>query len=381
MVLIDRSLRYEINELIKYFPVITITGARQSGKTTLCREMFPGYAYVNLEDSATREEVIQDIKLFLNNYPRGLIIDEAHNYPALFSAIQVYVDEHPERKIILTGSSNFSLLQSITQSLAGRTAILTLLPLSLHELGERIKDVSTDTLILKGGYPAVWSKNIPPATLYRNYYNTYVERDLRQIINVKNISLFQKFIRLAAGRIGTECNNSALAGEVGTSAPTINEWFSTLAASYIAYFLSPYYENIGKRLVKTPKVYFYDTGLACYLLGIENETQLSTHPLRGMLFENMVINEAMKSRLNKGKDANLFFYRDKAQKEVDLLQVKGHDFLAYEIKSGTTFNKDFTRGINYIKEIFEDRIKQSAVIYDGNTRPGIAINFRDFYLD
>lgn len=381
MSLINRKLKNEICRLSEFFPVITITGPRQSGKTTLCREMFPDYAYVNLERAATIEEITQDTQAFLKNYPGGLIIDEAHNFPALFSAIQVYVDEYPERKIILTGSSNFSLLQSITQSLAGRTAILTLLPLSLHELGERINGVSTDTLILNGGYPAVWAKNIPPAVLYRNYYNTYVERDLRQIINVKDITLFQKFIRLAAGRVGTECNSSALAGEVGMSVPTINSWFSTLAASYISYMLPPYYENIGKRLVKTPKVYFYDTGLACYLLGIENETQLHTHPLRGALFENMVINEAIKNRFNQGKDANLYFYRDKSQKEVDLLQVKGYEFAAYEIKSSTTFNRDFMKGINYLKEIFKERITETGVIYDGDTTPGITINFRDFYMD
>lgn len=381
MELISRALKDEIILSALEFPVITITGPRQSGKTTLCRELFPDYAYVNLEDVSTRAKIAEDTKSFLNLYPGGLIIDEAHHYPELFSYVQVYVDEHPGRKIILTGSSNFSLLQSITQSLAGRTAVLTLLPLSLHELGERIKDISTDTLILNGGYPAIWGKGATPERLYMNYYNTYVERDLRQIINVKDISLFQKFIRLAAGRIGTECNALALSGEVGTAANTINSWFSTLAASYIAYMLPPYYENIGKRLKKTPKVYFYDTGLACFLLGIENETQLQTHPLRGALFENMVVNEAMKNRFNRGKPANLYFYRDNTQKEIDLLYTKANDFYAYEIKSGRTFHKDFTKGINYVKEIFKGRIKQSAVIYDGETSPGIAVNFRDFYLD
>ena len=324
MNLIYRKLTSEISKLLKYYPVITITGPRQSGKTTLCQELFPDYAYINLEDISIREKIQLDTKLFLEDYSNGLIIDEAHHYPDLFSYIQVYTDAHPERKFILTGSSNFSLLQNITQSLAGRTAILTLLPLSLHELGNQIKEVSTDTLILNGCYPAVWAKEVPPGTLYQNYYTTYIERDIRQIINIKDISLFQKFIRLAAGRIGTECNNSALAGEVGTSAPTINNWFSTLAASYIAYMLPPYYENIGKRLTKTPKIYFYDTGLACYLLGIENEDQLKNHPLRGNLFENMVINEAMKNRFNQGKTANLYFYRDKSQKEVDLLHVKAN---------------------------------------------------------
>lgn len=381
MNLIYRKLTSEISKLLKYYPVITIIGPRQSGKTTLCQELFPDYAYINLEDISIREKIQLDTKLFLEDYSNGLIIDEAHHYPDLFSYIQVYTDAHPERKFILTGSSNFSLLQNITQSLAGRTAILTLLPLSLHELGNQIKEVSTDTLILNGCYPAVWAKEVPPGTLYQNYYTTYIERDIRQIINIKDISLFQKFIRLAAGRIGTECNNSALAGEVGTSAPTINNWFSTLAASYIAYMLPPYYENIGKRLTKTPKIYFYDTGLACYLLGIENEDQLKNHPLRGNLFENMVINEAMKNRFNQGKTANLYFYRDKSQKEVDLLHVKANDFHIYEIKSGQTFHADFMNGINYFKNIFKNRVTNSAVIYDGDTTTNHMINFRDFYLE
>ena len=381
MNLIYRKLTSEISKLLKYYPVITITGPRQSGKTTLCQELFPDYAYINLEDISIREKIQLDTKLFLEDYSNGLIIDEAHHYPDLFSYIQVYTDAHPERKFILTGSSNFSLLQNITQSLAGRTAILTLLPLSLHELGNQIKEVSTDTLILNGCYPAVWAKEVPPGTLYQNYYTTYIERDIRQIINIKDISLFQKFIRLAAGRIGTECNNSALAGEVVTSAPTINNWFSTLAASYIAYMLPPYYENIGKRLTKTPKIYFYDTGLACYLLGIENEDQLKNHPLRGNLFENMVINEAMKNRFNQGKTANLYFYRDKSQKEVDLLHVKANDFHIYEIKSGQTFHADFMNGINYFKNIFKNRVTNSAVIYDGDTTTNHMINFRDFYLE
>ena len=381
MNLIYRKLTSEISKLLKYYPVITITGPRQSGKTTLCQELFPDYAYINLEDISIREKIQLDTKLFLEDYSNGLIIDEAHHYPDLFSYIQVYTDAHPERKFILTGSSNFSLLQNITQSLAGRTAILTLLPLSLHELGNQIKEVSTDTLILNGCYPAVWAKEVPPGTLYQNYYTTYIERDIRQIINIKDISLFQKFIRLAAGRIGTECNNSALAGEVGTSAPTINNWYSTLAASYIAYMLPPYYENIGKRLTKTPKIYFYDTGLACYLLGIENEDQLKNHPLRGNLFENMVINEAMKNRFNQGKTANLYFYRDKSQKEVDLLHVKANDFHIYEIKSGQTFHADFMNGINYFKNIFKNRVTNSAVIYDGDTTTNHMINFRDFYLE
>ncbi|WP_099291489.1 ATP-binding protein [Butyricimonas sp. Marseille-P3923] len=380
MELIYRKLIEEVKLSLTEYPVITITGPRQSGKTTLCKELFPDYHYINLENISTREQIQTDTLAYLDEYSGGIIIDEAHHYPDLFSYVQVYVDEHPNRKFILTGSSNFSLLQKITQSLAGRTAILTLLPLSLHELSNRIKEIDTNTLILNGCYPAIWGKGATRERFYMNYYNSYVEKDVRQIINIKDITLFQKFIRLVAGRIGSECNFAALANELGTSSHTINSWFSILAASYIAYMLPPYYENIGKRLVKTPKIYFYDTGLAAYLLEIENETQLKTHPLRGALFENMVINEAMKNRFNQGKPANLYFYRDNAQKEVDLLHKKANNFYAYEIKSSKTFHPDFMKGINHLKGIFKDRILKYAIIYDGITQFN-SLNFKDFYMD
>jgi predicted AAA+ superfamily ATPase len=384
MNLISRKLETEIRRLIEFYPVITITGPRQSGKTTLCREMFPEYAYTNLEDPITRSQVIADPRKFFDLYPNGLIIDEAHHYPDLFSFIQVTVDQDPKRRFIITGSSNFALLEKVTQSLAGRTAVLTLLPLSLHELGDRINNLSTDTLMLNGCYPAIWSKNFPREDLYKNYYSTYIERDLRQIINLKDISLFQIFIRLCAGRIGTEFNASALSGEVGVTVNSIKSWLSVLQASYIAYSLPPYFENIGKRLVKSPKLYFYDTGLVCYLLGIENEQQLAVHPLRGAIFENMVVNEAIKNRLNKAKDPNLYFYRDKSQKEVDLLHLKGNQIQAYEIKSSQSYQKEYYKGIDYLKGILNDRLVKSALIYDGkdemDSDENGAYNFRHFYL-
>lgn len=384
MNLISRKLETEIRRLIEFYPVITITGPRQSGKTTLCREMFPEYAYTNLEDPITRSQVIADPRKFFDLYPNGLIIDEAHHYPDLFSFIQVTVDQDPKRRFIITGSSNFALLEKVTQSLAGRTAVLTLLPLSLHELGDRINNLSTDTLMLNGCYPAIWSKNFPREDLYKNYYSTYIERDLRQIINLKDISLFQIFIRLCAGRIGTEFNASALSGEVGVTVNSIKSWLSVLQASYIAYSLPPYFENIGKRLVKSPKLYFYDTGLVCYLLGIENEQQLAVHPLRGAIFENMVVNEAIKNRLNKAKDPNLYFYRDKSQKEVDLLHLKGNQIQAYEIKSSQSYQKEYYKEIDYLKGILNDRLVKSALIYDGkdemDSDENGAYNFRHFYL-
>jgi predicted AAA+ superfamily ATPase len=367
MEFINRYLEQTINEVKSHFSVITITGPRQSGKTTLCKNLFPEIPYINLELITIREQIMQDTVRFLDNYPTGLIIDEVHHYPELFSYIQVAVDENPNKKYILTGSSNFSLLEKITQSLSGRTALLTLLPFSFRELGNLIDEVTTDTLILKGGYPAIWTKNMPVSLFCPNYYTTYIERDVRQIVNIKDVYLFQKFIRLVAGRIGSECNASSLANEAGISAKTITNWFSVLEASYIIYMLPPYYENIGKRLIKTPKVYFYDTALACYLLGIETEAQLSVHPLRGALFENLVINEALKERFNAGKTPALFFFRDASGREVDLVHTRKDELYIYEIKSSKTFHRDFFKGINYLKSIFGERITHSALIFDGDT--------------
>ncbi len=385
MNLITRKITSEIDKLKDFYPVITITGPRQSGKTTLCKNLFPTYRYFNLEDAILLNRIKEDPKGFINETQDGMIIDEVHHYPELFSFIQVTVDQYPKRKFILTGSSNFSLLQNITQSLAGRTALFTLLPFSIDELGDKVKKSTTDELILNGGYPGIWVNHIPRYAFYRNYYSTYIERDVRQIVHIKDISLFQKFIRLCAGRIGTEFNASHLANEVGTSAPTITNWLSVLAASYIAYMLPPYYENIGKRLIKTSKIYFYDVGLACYLLGIENDTHLKSHPLRGALFENMIINEAMKNRFNQGKDPDLYFYKDKSQREVDLIHTQANDLYAYEIKSSQTFHKDYYSGINYLKDLFGGRLVRSALIYDGEiekiTNENGAFNFRNFHLD
>ena len=382
--MINRDLKSVIIHAIPFFPVITITGPRQSGKTTLCKNLFPDMPYINLETTSVREQIMQDTVGFLDNYPAGLIVDEAHHYPGLFSYIQVAVDEKPDRKYILTGSSNFSLLEKITQSLAGRTALFTLLPLSFRELGALANDASTDTLIFSGGYPAIWAKNTPMNLFCSNYYTTYIERDVRQIANIQDLNSFQRFIRLVAGRIGAECNASLLANEVGVTSKTITHWFSILEASYILYMLPPYYENIGKRLVKTPKVYFYDTALACYLLGIETEAQLNVHPLRGSLFENMVINEALKERLNVGKNPNLYFFRDRS-KEVDLIHLKGHELNIYEIKSSKTYHTEFYKGIDYLKDIFGERITRSALIFDGDSKMSSiqngAYNIRNFSLE
>lgn len=376
---LERLLSRELDRLADLYSVVVITGPRQSGKTSLCKHHFSTYEYVNLENPATREQVLVNPKAFLEQYAKpGLIIDEAQHLPELFSYVQVVVDEDETAKFILTGSSNFGLLQGITQSLAGRAAILTLLPFSLNEIA---KEVDTDSLIFKGGYPAVWAKNIPIQDVAQNYYNTYIERDVRQILNIKDISRFQTFIRLCAGRVGTEFNASALSNEIGVSVPTIQEWLSVLEASYVLFRLPPFFRNIGKRLVKTPKIYFYDTGLACYLLGIEKEEQLETHPLRGVLFENMVILNFVKQRFNAGKVPHLYFYRDKSQREVDLIEERGTALYAYEIKSAKAFTKNFVQNLDYFRQVAGQDVVSTQVIYDGEmdieTPENGMLNFRN----
>lgn len=362
---IYRSISKCILDAIQYYSVITITGPRQVGKTTLCKNLFPDYTYINLEHPAQRTIIEQDIEAFFANSNTHLIIDEVHHLPQMLSYIQVLVDENPDRKFILTGSSNFALLHQITQSLAGRTALFTLLPFAQSELSG-IKDLSTDQLIYQGFYPAIYTKNTPASMLYRDYYNTYVERDIHQLLKVKNLQAFQTFIRLCAGRVGSECNFSSLSNDVGVSVPTITEWVSILQASYIVWKLPPYFANINKRLVKTPKLYFYDTGLLCYLLGIENVQQLKTHPLRGSIFENMVLNEVLKSRFNQGKDNNLCFYRENKGFEVDLVSPQSNKLSIMEIKSAKTFTKDFMRGIKHLEDILGENIVRSCVVYDGD---------------
>lgn len=388
--LIYRHLSEEIRRDLTIFPVVTLTGPRQSGKTTLCRELFPELPYVNLEEIDTLNRIKEDPHLFFTSHPEGAVIDEAHHYPDIFSYIQVYVDDDifrgkRNRKFIVTGSSNFALLEKVTQSMAGRTAVLTLLPLSQKELQQAGEDPGSDRLILNGGYPAVWKNEAARELIYRNYFTTYIERDVRNIVHIKELMPFQTFIRLCAGRIGTEFNSSALSIAVGVSVPTISNWLSVLAASYTVYLLSPYHANIGKRLTKTPKLYFYDTGLATYLLGIENAAQLATHPLRGALFENMVINEMLKEGFNKGREEHLYFYRDKTQREIDVIRMKGLDVEAYEIKAGKSYNADYYKHLNYFKKLLGDQVTRTAVLYDGDTDVDSLLNglynYRHFCLD
>ena len=386
--LINREIKNILSSVFDYLPVITLTGPRQSGKTTLCRKIFGDLPYVNLEDESIRSEIEYDPKRFLAKYPDGVIIDEAQRFGKIFSYLQVAVDDDrmtdkAKRRYIVTGSSNFALMQNVSQSMAGRTAVLTLLPLSNEEIIGHYANVETSRLILNGGYPAVWtSGDQARQLLISNYYNTYIERDLRQLINVKDLHLFNNFVRLYAGRIGTEFNASALAGDVGVSATTIRSWISILETSYIIHFVPPYYANINKRLTKSPKMFFHDTGLATWLMGINTTEQLDVHPLRGSLFENMVVNELIKQKLNRGQQPQLYFYRDQQQHEVDILEEMPDGSLnAYEVKSAMTYRQDFFKHLTYIRDILGDKIVSTKVIYDGTQEnnqdfDGI-INFRN----
>lgn len=386
--LIKRTLDEVVSGMFKFLPVITLTGPRQSGKTTLCRHQFESLPYVNLEDAATLSEVQFDPKGFLAKYPEGLVIDEAQRYPDIFSYLQVVVDEDRmtgsgSRHFVVTGSSNFSLMQHAVQSMAGRTAVLTLLPLSVREILSKNSDASTSQIILWGGYPAVWNAgDAGRQIILSNYYTTYVERDLRQLINLKDLRLFHNFIRLCAGRVGSEFNASAISVEVGVSVPTIKSWLSILEASYVVFLLPPYYANIGKRLTKTPKIYFFDVGLAAWLMGINTIEQLDVHPLRGALFENMVVSDFMKRHYNKGEQPQLYFYRDQRQREVDLLEEMPDGRLcAYEIKAGMTFRQDYFTQLTYLKSILGDKLLKTQVIYDGSQENEQAdngfVNFRN----
>ncbi len=374
---IPRKIASAIDDAKPFYNVIVITGPRQAGKTTLARQHFDDYKYHNLEDVAFREAVSADPKAFLANAPEKLIIDEVQHLPALLSYIQLEVDFNPDRKFVLTGSSNFALLESITQSLAGRAALFTLLPFALSELPVYASQNPTDNILVNGLYPGVVVRNTPPGLFFSNYYSTYVERDVRQIRAIDNLPNFQAFMRLLAGRVGSELNASSLATEIGVSAPTIKSWINVLQASYIAFPLRPFYANISKRLVKSPKIYFYDTGLLCFLLGVNVPGQLSVHPLRGGVFENLVVAELIKNRFNSNLPVNIYYYRENKGREVDILQDVAGQFNLFEIKSSMTFRKDFMANMDYLSKLFPEKVVSKTIIYDGQTIPSIADNFRN----
>lgn len=365
--MIERVLKTKILEMVAKYLIVTLTGPRQSGKSTLLRNLFPNYEYISLEDPDVRLFVQDDPRGFLATYPDKTIIDEVQRVPELFSYLQTHIDKQgKEGMYLLAGSHNFLLMQSIVQSLAGRTAILKLLPFSHQELmkGNILSD-SVDEEIFKGAYPRIYDKNIAPSDFYPFYIQTYVERDVRLLKNVGDLSKFIRFIKLCAGRIGQLLNLSSLANDCSIAVSTATVWISLLESSYILYLLKPDHQNYSKRLVKTPKLYFYDTGLACSLLEIKSVSQISTHYLRGSLFENLVINEFVKESLNQGDEPNLSFWRDKTGNEVDLIQTVGSMQNAFEIKSGNTYSQDYFKGIDFWAKLSGATPEQCFAIYAG----------------
>ncbi len=383
--MIHRVIETELTISASEYPVITIIGPRQSGKTTLARMVFSEYEYVNLEQPEHRSLAAEDPKSFFTRFHHPCILDEIQNVPELLSWIQVIVDENPEKKaqFILTGSHQLSLREAIGQTLAGRTALLTLLPFSLQELPGSSIEQPRNELLFKGFMPRLYDQNIRPERYYRDYYQTYVERDVRKLIALENQQVFELFLRLLAGRVGQELNYSQLAGQVGISAPQIKRWIGVLEASFILFRLPPFFNNYGKRLTKSPKIYFIEPGLAVYLLGIETPEQVERDRVFGGLFENMVVLEALKMRYNQGKEGRLYFFRDNHQHEVDLLFPSGSDFIPVEIKSSRTYHGDFLKSIEYYRKLSGSSVA-GLLLYDGDIEmdnPAAAVrNFRQGFF-
>lgn len=373
-----RSAVNTLKKLAKGYPVITITGPRQSGKTTLSKAVFQNKPYVSLEEPDIMEFANEDPRGFLAQYPDGAVLDEVQRCPSLFSYIQGIVDKSGKPGLfVLTGSQQFGLISRIAQSLAGRVGLLQLLPFSLSELKSNgIMPKNLDDTLLKGLYPPVYARKLSPSSWYSNYVFTYIERDVRQTINVRDLSTFQKFIRMCAARTGQMLNLSALANDCGITHNTARAWLSVLEASYILFLLAPHHNNFGKRLVKTPKLYFYDTGLAAWLLGINDAKQMSIHAMRGALFESLIVSEFLKGRYNRGMASNLYFWRDNTGNEVDVLVEEASALIPIEIKSGQTVTMDYFTGIRKWLTIAGKATGRPYVIYggsEGQKRSGIEV--------
>lgn len=366
--MIARDIQTKLEQLATKFPVVTLTGIRQSGKSTLLRNCFPHYRYVSLEDYDVRRLAQDDPRGLLNSFGSPTIIDEAQHAPELFSYMQTRVDEAGEAGMyLLSGSHNFLLMEKVSQSLAGRTAVLHMSTLSLKEMRQAgLLPATADEWIYNGGFPRIYDKQIAPADYFPSYILTYIERDVRALRDVGNISAFMLFVRLCAGRVGQLLNMQSLATECGISVPTARAWLSVLEASNVAFLLHPYYRNFNKRLVKTPKLYFYDTGLVSSLLGVGAACQLATHYMRGALFENMVIAEFAKRAFAQGVAPQMYFWRDSRQNEVDLLVEENGVLSAYEIKSGATLNNSFYDGLKRFAAVSGLPAERMAVVYGGD---------------
>lgn len=380
--MIHRDLADTLKQMAAVYPVVTVIGPRQSGKTTLTKNAFPDYAYVNLERQETRQFAKEDPKGFFESNPPPLIIDEVQRCPELLSEVQVVSDALGKNGMfILTGSQQLPLMEGVTQSLAGRTALLTLLPLSLRELSRVGVSKGRDEALLWGGMPRIYDNAIEPGIYCRDYFRTYVERDIRSLMKIKDFDKFEIFVKLLAGRVGQIFNASALAGDVGVTNKTIVEWVNLLEVTNIIFKLRPWYGNLGKRLVKSPKIYFTDTGLVAMLLGIETKEQLSRDPLVGNLFENMVVLEIMKSALNKNAMTEFFYFRTETGLEVDLLFKQGSAWNGVEIKSAATVNSDFFKNMEKLSKLPGFETLSKHLVYSGEnikSYKGVRCwNFRD----
>jgi len=382
--MITRVLEPRLRDLALKFPVVTVTGPRQSGKTTLVRQAFPEHAYVSLEDPELRSFAVADPRGFFRQYPGPAIFDEAQRVPDLFSYVQVLVDEDDRPgRFILSGSQNFLLLRSISQSLAGRTAILHLLPFSLAELNRRAPfpleslgrelpepgrsvEASLAETLFRGFYPRIHDRGLEPGVWLADYVRTYVERDVREILNVTDLESFDRFLRLAAGCTGQLLNLSSLATDCGITHTTARRWLSILEASFLIVLLRPHHRNFGKRLIKSPKLYFLDTGLLCYLLRIRSSEELSFHASRGAIFESFAIAELTKTAVHQGREPDLYFWRDSAGHEVDVLIDQGTTLVPVEVKSGETVTSDFFRGLTFFRDLAGEPEAPAAILYAGD---------------
>lgn len=366
--LISRDIGPAVCQRSRKYPVVSITGPRQSGKTTMVKMLFPDYAYVSLERPDNRGQAQEDPNRFIRSFPHGVILDEVQHVPDLFSYIQVFVDESPEPgRFILTGSQNFLLLERISQSLAGRVAIFRLFPFSLPELNKSpYKHTDLDTYMFTGTYPPVYDRGYDPVTWYMDYIQTYIERDVRSIRNVTDLTRFQRFLSLCAGRVGQLLNLNGLAGECGITHNTAADWMAVLEASYLVFRLPPHHVNFSKRVVKQSKLYFFDTGLLCALLGLQNPGQLGQHYLRGSIFESFIISEFVKARWETGFTGMGYFWRDRHGHEIDYLWETGSRLIPAEIKSGETIQRSFFEGLYYFCKLSGIEPGSGYLIYGGD---------------
>lgn len=377
---LNRTMEGILREAAKYFSVISVTGPRQSGKSTLLKYLFPNVPKYSLKDVNVREFAEHDPVAFLHQHPGGMFIDEVQKVPQLLEYIQGIVDDNPDCQFLLTGSSNFELLHSLSESLPGRAGVYELLPMTYHESESTMGEMSLNEFLYSGLYPAICAKKNKARLFYPSYVKTYLERDVRDLLKIKDQMQFMKFMKLCAARVGSVFNASEIAGQLGVDGKTVTSWLSVLQASYLVTLLPPYYENISKRLVKSPKLYFNDPGLACFLLDIESPRQLERDKMRGAIFENYVVMEVIKHRYNRGLLDGVYFYRDSNQNEVDILLKEVGEITAIEVKSSMTYHSSFEDSISKLAEWIKTPISNKLIVYTGdfeNTTANIKVlNYR-----